>query len=633
MVRPRILATLFAGVALSASAVRGQEGQNDAASLADAARQAKAAFRPVAATDLKRTKGELAGAISGLDAFLRTGAPYKAEGWKKYLQWNDLVGIVQSEQPPGDKGGAILTKLRASHTGLERPEFTRLRDALARYVAATGAAGNEKLQDEYGKRMEELAAQLDTLAKDRASGDAALAVGRTLGWLENSGQAPELVASIRRAYGRPNFFGYASERLAAAGIDRDVDQVTAVRDNILGTDLHGTARMVGRTTLTLNENPTAASMSILLGGTAWSNNVGYNGPVTIHSTGTTSVSARKTVMMTSDGLLGYASQASCCTRSNIHDICAKCGLIERVAWKRAGQQKGEAEQIASQHAAGRVAGQMDREAGGQIAEQNTRYLEKFRNPLVRRGEFPDELTFSSTRDRLQVRMLQQSAGMLAAPDEAPGIASDHDLALRAHESVVSNFGQGLLGGYELTDLRLEKLIKDDLKGELSEELRVTLPDGKLDPEKEPWSIIFAKELPVRAKFSGGKVWMAIRADGFTRGEGDQPGKYKPAITELLEISAEYTIEKTAKGATLRRQGEVRVRFPNRTNPEQITLRDSPIVTFIRRKFSSLFKEEFVGEGLVLKGEWEKAGRLSLDQIASEGAWLQLGWKMPGAGAE
>jgi len=368
-------------------------------------------------------------------------------------------------------------------------------------------------------------------------------------------------------------------------------------------------------------------MNILLGGTAWSNNVGYNGPVTIHSTGVTSISARKSIVMNADGLFGYASQASCGTRSNINNISANCGLIERIAWKRAGQQKGQVEAVASQHAGWRVAGQMDREAGGLIAEQNTRYHEKFRDPLLRRGEFPEELTFSSTRDQLQVRMLQESAGLLAAPDEPPGFGKDHDLALGAHESVITNYGQGVLGGYELTDLRLEKLLKDDLKTDLPEELRVTRPDGTLDPDKDPWSIIFAKELPVRAKFNGGNLWIAIRADGFTRGEGDQPGKYKPAITELLEIAAAYKIEKTDKGATLRREGDVQVRFPGRANPEQIRLGDSPIVTFIRRKFRNLFKDEFIGEGIEMKGEWAKAGRLKLAEIEADAAWLRLGWDM------
>src|SRR5207247_4665638 len=133
-------------------------------------------------------------------------------------------------------------------------------------------------------------------------------------------------------------------------------------------------------------------------------------------------------------------------------------------------------------------------------------------PLLRKGEFPEELNFSTTRDRVELRMLQESSAMVGAPDDPPGFSKDYDLAARAHESSVTNYGQGVLGGYELTDLRLEKLYTDDLKTDLPEELRVTRPDGTLDPEKDPWSIIFAKELPTRARFNGGGIWMAIRAD-------------------------------------------------------------------------------------------------------------------------
>jgi hypothetical protein len=633
MVGRGIFAILLGASWLLAGLANANEAVTASASLADSARAAARNFRPLAPQDVARAKSELAAAMSNLDAFLRTGAAYKADGWKRHLQWNELLAIAHSDQPATpEQLGTLRGKLRANHRGLERPEFARLRDAVSNYAAATRAATNQQSPEEYARRMEDLAAQLEVYARDRSSGDAARSIARTLGWLETSRQAPELVASIRQAYGRPNLFGYASRRFAAAGIERPVDQVTAVRDNILGTDLHGTARLVGHTTLSLNENPNMASINILLGGTAWSNNVGYNGPVTIHSTGVTSVSARKSIIMNEQGMFGYASQAWCCTRSTIYDICAHCGLIERIAWRRAGQQKGQAEAIASQHAGWRVAGQMDRESGRLIAEQNYRYRERFRNPLTRRNEFPEELAFSSTRDRIQMRMLQASAGMLGAPDEPPGFSKDHDLAVRAHESVVNNYAQGVLGGFELTDVRLEKLIRDELKAELTDELRVTRPDGTLDPDKEPWSIIFAKEQPVRAKFADGGVWIGIRADGFTRGEGEEPGKYKPAITELVEISAAYKIEKTDQGATLRRDGDVQVRFPDRANPEQITVRDSPIVTFIRRKFRSLFKEEFVGEGLVFKGQWERAGRLQLSELAADQAWLTLGWDMPSAAA-
>jgi hypothetical protein len=597
------------------------------ASLAEQARQASKTFRPVAPQAVAAARSDVRAAMAELDAFLRTGAPYKAVGWKRYLRWDELNSATAGDAPPREVISAVREKLLAEQTGLDLPVFVRLREALDRYNQVAAAAGDNRVEGEFGRRMEDLAAQLDAYAKDQANSDAALAIGRGLGWLQANQQAPELVESVRRTYSHPNFLGRASYRFASVGVERDIDQVTPVRDNILGTDLHGTARMVGRSTLTLHDDPDEARMDILLGGTAWSNNVGYNGPVTIFSTGTTSVSGRKHIMLNEQGFFTYAAQASCGTRSNIHDICAKCGLIEKIAWKRAGQQQGEAEAIASQHAAGRVAGQMNNEVGSQIADANERY-QTARRQLVRRGQFPEDVTFSSMPDRIQVRMLQVGPEFIGAPNEPPGFGQEQDLALRAHESSVINYAAGLLGGVELTDLRLEKLIRDELKEEVPEELQVTRPDGTLDPDKEPWSIIFARELPVRVRFNGGRLAIALRADGFTRGEGEEPGKYRPAITELVEIAANYTIERTDVGATLRRDGDVQVRFPNRNNPDQITVRDSPIVTFMRRKFRSLFKEEFVGQGLMLKPPFDRAGTLRLAELNVDGGWLVLGWQMP-----
>jgi hypothetical protein len=331
--------------------------------------------------------------------------------------------------------------------------------------------------------------------------------------------------------------------------------------------------------------------------------------------------------MDADGLHAYGAQASCGTRSNIHDICAKCGLIEKIAWKRAGQQKGQAEAIASQHASWRVAGQMDSESARLLKEQNDRYLEKFRNPLLRKGEFPEELTFSSTRDRVQMRMLQESAALLGAPDEPPGFSSEHDLAGRVHESAVINYGQVVLPNYYLSDVELVRIIRDDLKGEVPEELEIS-------EEKDPWAIRFANELPLLVRFRDGGVWMAIRTEGVYRGETAPGGPYRLISSELTEISAQYTIEKTEAGATLKRVGDVAVRFPNRANPDQrlVSRGDFAVATLLSNKFGAMFKEEFVGEGLKMKGDWARAGTLKLKDIRSEGAWVRVGWDMAGTAA-
>ena len=627
MLRPKAFA--FACVVLFAgNNVFGQTGNLPAGpELADQAREAAKSYRAVGPEAVNAARSDVQTAMDGLDRFLRTGAPQKAVGWKRYLRWDELKQATTGDAPQPEVIHAIRDKLVADQTGLELPVFVRLREALDRFQQARGAASDSKAEGEFGRRMEELATQLKAFSQDPGNSDAALAIGRTLGWLETNRQAAELVARVRDTYGKPNFFGRASHRFAAVGVERHIDQVTGVRDNILGTDLHGTARMVGQSTLSLVDDPDEARLDILLGGTAWSNNVGYNGPVTIFSTGTTSISGRKQILLNSEGFFAYAAQASTGTRSNINDLCANCGLIERIAWKRAAQQKGPSEQIASQHAAGRVAAQMNQEVGGQIADANERF-QRVRRQLLRRGQFPEDLTFSSTPREILVRMLQVGPESLAAPGDAPAFGDGQDLALRAHESSVNNYAAGLMGGVELTDLRLEQLIRDDLKEEVPEELQVTLPDGKLDPEKEPWSIIFARELPVRVRFNKGRVVIAIRADGFTRGEGEEPGKYRPALTELVEIAAVYVVESTDIGATLKRDGDVQVRYPNRNNPDQITLRDSPIATFIRRKFRSLFKEEFVGQGLMLKKPYDRAGTLRLSELALDGGWAVLGWTMP-----
>lgn len=629
MVREVVVAGVLGSAVLGLVPAWGQEAPPPAAPNTLATLVKAAAPRAVTSRELAAAKAKLGEAVSRLDALLRRSGRQRELGWKQYLRWNDLVGMLQSTEPPtSERVHALIDRLRANHAGLEMEEFTAVRDALAEYAVLHEAAADPQFAERCRQELDSLAQALETYAADPGQGDAAIAAGRALHWLASRGQAPEAVAAVRAAHSQPNLTGYVSARLAAAGIEQPVDEVSPVQDLILGTRIHGTARMMGHTSLVLEDNPQAAGLRIMLTGTAHSNNVGYNGPVTIYSRGTTSVSASKAIQVSAEGLCAAPAQACCATRTTIDDICARCGMIERMAGKRAGKQQGRAEAIASQHAAARVAGQMDQQAGAMLAEQRDRYVEKFRDPLRRRGAFPEEMVLRSTPDQIGLRVRCDGPALPAPAAAMAKLPEGHDLAVRAHESVIVNFAQDVLGGYELTDLRLEKLIRDDLKAELPDELRVTLPSGQLDPDKEPWSIQFARELPIRARFDDGTVWIAIRADRFTRGEGDQPGTYKPAITELVEISATYRIEKTEQGATLRRDGDVQVRFASRPNPDQITVRHSPIVTFIRRKFRSLFKEEFVGQGLTFQGRWQQAGTLKLAQVEADRAWLVLGWTMP-----
>jgi hypothetical protein len=598
--------------------------------LAQAARDAAGKFQPITPEAAAQAKTELAAAMSQLEQFLNRSGPANAAAWKTYLAWNELAALVQSNDPPNPAAvNALAAKYQTNHVGLEMPQFMNVRVALENYAALAVAAANAMQQEEYAARLDALAKDLEAYAADPAAGDAAINIGRTLDWLASRRQAPELVNAISQAYSQPNLYAYASERFAAAGIEDPVNEITPVRDNILGTSIYGTAHMTGHTRFAFTENPNAAGFNIFLTGQAASNNVGYNRGVTIYTTGLTQISGSKYLQMTEAGMMGWPAAACCNTSTHINGICARGPLVERIAWKRAGQQQGQAQAIASDHAEVRVANRMNQKAGEMIAEQNQKYYEKFRNPLIRKGAFPELLRFSSTADRGLVRVLQASGGKLGAPAAPPQQPGSHDMALTAHESSVVNFGEDVLGGYYMTDLRLEKLLRDDLKTEVPEDLRMTMPDGTIDQDKEPWAIQFARELPVRAKFSGGKLWLAIRADAFFRGQDDPESSYNRALAELIEISASYTIEKTEAGATLRREGDVVVNFPEAKPGEQSTRRVGA-AAFLRVKFRNLFKEEFVGEGLKLKGRFERVGVLRLQEIASDAGWISLGWQLPSA---
>ena len=76
-----------------------------------------------------------------------------------------------------------------------------------------------------------------------------------------------------------------SSRLVAAGIERPLDEVTPVRDFILGTDIIGTGRTTGKLTIQLVPSADKAVLETVLVGKVDSRNVGYNGPATIHSQG------------------------------------------------------------------------------------------------------------------------------------------------------------------------------------------------------------------------------------------------------------------------------------------------------------------------------------------------------------
>ena len=329
------------------------------AELLELAQAAKGQFQPLPANHVPQAKARVQAAAGKLERALNRSGTTNAKRWKEYLGWDAMrAELAKSDGPDLRQLGSVTNRLIQNYGSLELPVFTNLRDSLVDYINAIAMAGDEQLAQNYASQLDRLVELLPTFDQAPTT-ELGQQIGQAIGWLENAGQASELVAAVRRRYWQPNLYAEVSERLVSDGVTTEVDDDTEVRDCILGTSIVGRARMRGTTTGRLVEDPHSANIQLVLSGTATSSNVGFNRGVTIHSHATTQVDATKSVYISPEGLNSTGAGATCATQSAIDGISAKSCLIERIAWKRAARSKGTAEQIASQHAEQRVAEQMD----------------------------------------------------------------------------------------------------------------------------------------------------------------------------------------------------------------------------------------------------------------------------------
>ena len=454
--------------------------------------------------------------------------------------------------------GGIASKYYQDYGSLELPVFTQVRDDLMAYLAALAVTSDPRLAENYQAQLDSLIEKLPQYDTNPTT-EMRQQIGQLLGWLENAHQSPTLVSAVRTKHWKPNLYAEISERLVSRGMGEVVSEESDVDDCILGTTICGRATMCGRTHVRFIDHPSAAHLQVVLTGTVNSTNVGYNRGVQIFSRGVTDVEAILPVYLDPIGFTSGNATACCTTDSVIDDIAAKRCVIERIAWKKAGRSQGEAEQIGSAHAEDRIATRMDQRAAEMLADARENYENRFRRPLLRRGEFPQDMKFRTQKGFLSVVWRQASSVQLAAPSVPPSIAGQHDAAVRVHESMVSNFSRAMIGGVTLTDKKLVEMLEKN-KSEVPEALR-------LSNDKEPWSITFAANDPVNAVFSDNTIRFAIRGRRFRLGDR--------VVPKTLEMSAVYKMEKTPDGARLVRQGDVSVDYIDlrgQLKPEQIVVR-------------------------------------------------------------
>ena len=584
----------------------------DSASLAVACRLAKGAYRPNDETDLARAKSELVSAVERLDNRLKAAGP-TGDGWRAFLKWETMKEqLAGASAPDLAVLSSLYSEYDSGYEGLKLVWFDDVRLALRQYLYTANAIRSSKLADHYEIWLDELAKRVEAYGEAPSADDAEV-VSQAIQWLHDAGQAGWLVSAVRRKSPYPNLFAQASEHFIRAAMSRDIDETGPVRDYILGTDIHATAHTVGELDIELGDAEDRALIHVLTRGTVESDSVGYNGPVQIYNTGTTGISARKTIVVDAEHIRALPATSKATTSTTIHDIQSNRGrqLVERFARKRASRQKSQAECIASRHAEERVNRRVDDESAELLGRAEEAYHSKLRIPLTERKLFPEDLRISSTAAYVSLASVHAGPFDLSAPSEPPALAGEPDVAIRVHESMVNNMATGALAGMLLDEERVLAAITE-MFGSLPEALEP-------DEDSEPWGITFARRTPIGVSFSDGQFGITIRGRKYAKGRTEYPG---------MNVSAAYKIEKTDAGFRAVRQGEPEVLPPGFVpgSGKRLSAKQQGLRTMLQRRLARLFDEVLVPEPIKFSGERSNRGALVLTQWKALDGWLVMGWQ-------
>jgi hypothetical protein len=612
----RIVSPLFAIIFFLAPA-RDEAADPSVQELAEMARAAKATPAPVTGEELDTLREELREATNRLDQYLAPGGANGA-AWKRYLHFPQLLSAAQpSSAVSGDALEGFLRRFRANHVGLELPVFQQVAAALEKYAIGVRRQAEPVAATEVAEKLEQLATRLAALGDTYEPNDLS-EIGRILGWLSDHGENTQLVGLVRNRLSRPNLHVSVSQEMIAAGSLRVIkDRPLSVRDTILGTRIYGSGRTSGSARTRLIPDAAHALFETHIVATNRAQTVGYNGPARIGSHSTTQLSGTKRFYVDGTGfhVWGATSSAEAHTQisgiwSNKHGLMDS--LVRKVASKRVARQKRQAEWIASRHAETQMNARLDAEANAQLGRAHADFTTKFRDPLLRMAQWPRELRVSTTARQFRLTALHDAPARLASAVPSPPVPDNVAVVVQVHESMVNNYGDGLLAGQTIRQQQLDRLSLD-LFGKRPPQLRH-------DEEKGPWSITFASKEPLLLRVSGGKASLTIRGRRFA--------SEVRTIDTPLDVTAHYRLLRENNAAKAVREGELEV-YPAGFVPEggrKMSLRQSRDANFIRHRFDDFFTPEITSQGLVLPGQWGRTGRLDLVELSADQGWVTLAWR-------
>ena len=555
-------------------------------------------------------RARLTANLARLEQFLAGGGEPAAGRWSQWLRLPELRALATTPQPDRAALEDIQGGFQRNQHGLELPEFTAVRTSLRGLLAAAEYAEADAPSELFAQRMAELDDLATRLSRQPTSLDSQRA-GALLAWLEAlSDETAPLARQMRARFCATNGVVQFSGRLANVLLARNVEERNVVAATILGNYTWGVAIMRGDVSFGVIPNQDGGKLEVRLQGQALCpDNVAERRRISVHSSATTSIFANKQVTITDLGLQLDPASAFCSTSAGIDDVEARRRIMERLAWRRASRMLPEAEEAAARRAEAEASSKLDQQADAALAGMNNVLSQKIRAPLIRMSALPAALRFWTDASHLRLSLTQCSDRQLAPAGPPPQLSDGFDVAGGVHESLLNNLCESLLGGQTIED----KVWHDMLQICLGNPPRALWVHDRT----ERWSVTFAKERPVDARFDGERIAFTLRLARVTRGTQQFKG--------LVEIEGCFAPQITRDGPLLLRSGPLTIRVDRGLVPDD----ERQWLAFLTRKFDAVFPPRLSFDGLAPPegGALGKLRRLELAEFQSHGGWLTIGYRL------
>ncbi len=602
-----------AGLPLCAS-VHAQISEHDRSRLLGQIEQDKSLISPDRFPNLETAKREVRGKLDAVDRFLNNQrSKSNADAWRDYLDLKPLSDALAGDSIANLAQQTLDARYRliGIDAGLESITFTDLRQSLERLISAIRFRDGEKSKEQLAQQLTLLAERIEKMQGIPSAEDAA-AIASLIGLLDESSQAEGVVSTIREVFGRPNVSIFVAEQEVQRAINRSVDQSRAVHDCILGTRIVGQAHTSGFITADLLPSIGSARIQVALTGNVTTQNIGYNGPVKLHTVGHGDVTASRTLHVNESGVMMEPTLATAALRTEITSIDHKLRIVRRIAKKKAAEQKPMADQIA--------VAKMQYQVGQEFDEQTNRAtgiaplnVSSLITPYLQRLSLADPpRLWGSTADAIFIDSTLRRNDQISTAVTRPAINASFEAAVQIQESVVDNVLGPYLAGRTVNEGEINDL--------LAQSGRDVASDKKEDNNKEnepSFEIDFARVQPVVFEARDSNVRLGVRGTRFAQGERE--------LKVPMEITARYRPAYTPEGhAILIRDKDVEVHFPGRT---RLSISQAGLKRTIQQRFNEVFPDSLLHRAIevpqTVKLDSLRGRSYRANHIDSRDGWLTI----------